>query len=60
MEYCTQAKDSVTRYWNWSVILRMQGIQRRVTKIRVKYLRNQNKLFYKKEEWEVILLKPTN
>ena len=33
MEYWTQAWTPVLRHGNWSVILRLEGIQRRVTKI---------------------------
>ena len=32
-EYCTQSWAPLLRHGNWNVILRLEGIQRRVTKI---------------------------
>ena len=33
IEYCTQVWASLSKHWNWSVILRLEGIQRRVKKL---------------------------
>ena len=34
IEYSSHALDPVSRHGNWSLLLRLEGIQRRVTKIK--------------------------
>ena len=41
IEYCTPARAHISRHRNWRVMLRLEGIQKRVTKIILKSKRLQ-------------------